>query len=360
LSLNSYVTVGRSGLRISPLTLGTMTFGEDLGWGASAEESALILAAYLDRGGNSVDTANVYTNGHSEVIIGDFLASHRDMRDRIVLGTKFFWNLRPGDPNGGGPGRKAVIQQLENSLRRLRTDYVDIYWLHNFDPVTPVEETLRVLDDLVTAGKVRYVGFSDTPAWATARAAVTAGFRGWAPVIAVQPEYSLLERTSEGELIPMAREMGMGVLPWSPLKSGFLSGKYSSAKTGTVDTTRTPLVGAPGPEDYRVIDTVNEIGADLGVSPAAVALAWVRAQPGITSTLIGARRIDQLEANLTALDLTLTPEHEARLSEVSAPRLNFPAANNAALSRLAQNGGTTVDGVPTPAPARFADDARVY
>jgi aryl-alcohol dehydrogenase-like predicted oxidoreductase len=359
-SLTSYRTLGRSGLRVSPFTLGTMTFGEDLGWGSSAAESARILAAYLDRGGNSVDTANVYTNGHSEVIIGDYLAGRPDVRDRIVLGTKFFWNLRLGDPNGGGPGRKAVIQQLENSLRRLRTDYVDIYWLHNFDPVTPAEETLRVLDDLVTAGKVRYVGFSDTPAWATAEAATIARFRGWAPVIALQLEYSLLERTAEGELIPMAQALGMGVLPWSPLKSGFLSGKYASAATGKADTTRAALVGTPSQEDYRVIDTVNEVAAEIGASPAAVALAWVRGRPGVTSTLIGARRMDQLEANLAGLDLALSPEHEKRLAAVSAPRLNFPAANNAALARVAQNGGTTVDGIPTPPPSRLIAGAHVY
>jgi aryl-alcohol dehydrogenase-like predicted oxidoreductase len=360
MSLTSYVTLGRSGLRVSPFTLGTMTFGEDLGWGSSPQESSRILAAYLDRGGNSVDTANVYTNGHSEVIIGDYLAGRPGLRDRIVLGTKFFWNLRLGDPNGGGPGRKAVIQQLENSLRRLRTDYVDIYWLHNFDPVTPAEETLRVLDDLVAAGKVRYVGFSDTPAWATAEAATIARFRGWAPVIALQLEYSLLERTSEGELIPMARAMGMGVLPWGPLKSGFLSGKYSSGATGPVDTTRGALVGTPSQEDYRVIDTVNEIAAEIGASPAAVALAWAQGQPGITSTLIGARRMDQLEANLAALDLTLSPQHQDRLADVSVPRLNFPAANNAAFSRLARNGGTTVDGVATAPPPRLVQGERVY
>ena len=152
-----------------------------------------------------------------------------------MIGTKFFGNLYQNDPNGGGPSRKAIVQQLENSLRRLRTDYVDIYWLHNFDPATPAEETLRALDDLVSYGKVRYVGFSDVPAWATAEAATIARFRGWAPIIALQLEYSLLERTAEGELIPMAQAMGMGVMPWGPLKSGFLSGKYSST--------------APGPED---------------------------------------------------------------------------------------------------------------
>lgn len=360
MSLTNYVTLGRSGLRVSPFTLGTMTFGEDLGWGSSPAESTAILAAYLDQGGNSIDTANVYTNGHAEVIIGEYLASRPSLRDRIVLGTKFFWNLRLGDPNGGGPGRKAVIQQLENSLRRLQTDYADIYWLHNFDPVTPVEETLRALDDLVTAGKVRYVGFSDVPAWATAQAATIARFRGWAPIIALQLEYSLLERTSEGELIPMAREMGMGVLPWSPLKSGFLSGKYSSSTTGDVDTTRTALAGTPSPEDYRVIDTVNKIAADVGASPAAVALAWAQGRPGISSTLIGARRMDQLQANLKALDLTLSPEHQARLNEVSAPKLNFPADNNASLARLARNGGTTVDGLATPAPPRLIQGERVY
>jgi aryl-alcohol dehydrogenase-like predicted oxidoreductase len=360
MSLTSYVTLGRSGLRVSPFTLGTMTFGEDLGWGASPEESKKILAAYLDRGGNSVDTANVYTNGHSEVILGEYLADHPGVRDRIVLGTKFFWNLYPGDPNGGGPGRKAVIRQLENSLRRLRTDYVDIYWLHNFDPATPVEETLRALDDLVTAGKIRYVGFSDIPAWATAEAATIARFRGWAPIIALQLEYSLLERTAEGELIPMARSMGMGVLPWGPLKSGFLSGKYSTAATGPVDTTRGDLVGGPRPEDYKVIDVVNEIAADLGASPAAVALAWVRGRPAVTSTLIGARRMDQFEANLTALDLTLSPEHRDRLEEVSEPSLNFPAENNAVLAPIARNGGTTVDGVPTPLPPRAAASGTAY
>ena len=360
MSLTSYVTLGRSGLRVSPFTLGTMTFGEDLGWGASPEESAKILAAYLDQGGNSVDTANVYTNGHAEVIVGDYLASRPAVRDQIVLGTKFFWNLRPGDPNGGGPGRKAVIQQLENSLRRLRTDYVDIYWLHNFDPVTPVDETLRVLDDLVTAGKVRYVGFSDVPAWATAEAATIARFRGWAPIIALQLEYNLLERTSEGELIPMAQSMGMGVMPWGPLRSGFLSGKYSSTATGPAETARAGFAGVPGPAEYLVIDLVNEIAAETGASPAAVALAWVQAQPGITSTVIGARRMDQFEANLSALDLTLDQAHEARLTSASAPHLNFPAENNGAMARIARNGGTTVDGAATPAPPRLFQGTHIY
>lgn len=321
-----------------------MTFGEDHGWGASAEESEKILAAYLDRGGNSIDTANIYTNGHSEAIIGEYFANRSSLRDRVVLGTKFFGNLYANDPNGGGPGRKAIVQQLENSLRRLRTEYVDVYWLHNFDPATPAEETLRALDDLVRAGKIRYVGFSDVPAWATAEAATIARFRGWAPIIALQLEYSLLERTAEGELIPMAEALGMGVLPWSPLRSGFLSGKYSSSNADPVDTARAHLVGAPSESDYVVIDKVNEIARELGVSSAAVALAWVQGRPGISSTLIGARRMEQFEANLTALEVTLTDEQRTTLDEVSTPTLNFPAENNRTLAPMLQYAGAAVDG----------------
>jgi aryl-alcohol dehydrogenase-like predicted oxidoreductase len=225
-SLDSYITLGRSGLRVSPLTLGTMTFGEDWGWGADPKTSEAILAEYLDRGGNVVDTANVYTNGHSEKILGDFFAARPGLRERVVLSTKFFGNLHPGDPNGGGAGRKALIAQLEESLRRLQTDYVDLYWLHNWDRRAPIEETLRALDDLVAAGKVRYVGLSDVPAWVSAQAQTIAQFRGWTPVTALQLEYSLLERTPEGELLPMAEDLGVGVMPWSPLRGGQLSGKY--------------------------------------------------------------------------------------------------------------------------------------
>jgi aryl-alcohol dehydrogenase-like predicted oxidoreductase len=343
---NSYVTLGRSGLRVSPFTLGTMTFGDDAGWGASPAESASILAAYLDRGGNSIDTANIYTGGHSEKIIGDWFAAHPERRDRVVLGTKFFGNLYPGDPNGGGAGRKGIVQQLENSLRRMRTDYVDLYWLHNFDPVTPIEETLRALDDLVTAGKIRYAGLSDLPAWKVAESAVITRFRGWAPVTALQLEYSLLERTSEAELIPAAQGLGIGVLPWSPLKNGFLSGKYARGRPVPADSARAGrpgIFGTPSERDYRVIEVAREIAAELEASPAAVALAWVQGQPGITSVIIGARRTGQLEANLGALDLTLTEDQRRRLDEVSAPALGFPAEVNRFAGRLAFS-GATVDG----------------
>lgn len=352
--LNHYVTLGRSGLRVSPYCLGTMTFGEDFGWGASPEDSFAMLDEYRSRGGNFVDTANIYTAGHSEQIVGDYLKQNKVRRDEIVLSTKFYCNLFPGDPNGGGAGRKALIQQCEASLNRLQSDYIDIYWLHNWDRTAPIEETLRGLDDLVASGKIRYVGFSDIPAWKTAEAQTIAHFRGWTPIIALQLEYSLLERTSEGELFPMAQAMGMGVMPWSPLKSGFLSGKFRRNDDGNVDTRRTGMVGLPSAADYDIIEVVVDVASELGVSPATVALAWVRSQAGVSSTLIGARRIDQLTANLDSLEVTLSAEQIGRLSDVSRPKLNFPAENNETLGLMLGFPGMTIDGKTAPSQARLS------
>jgi aryl-alcohol dehydrogenase-like predicted oxidoreductase len=346
-SLDSYITLGRSGLRVSPLTLGTMTFGEDWGWGASPGASEAILAEYLDRGGNVIDTANVYTNGHSEKIIGDFFAARPGLRERVVLATKCFGNLHPGDPNGGGGGRKALIAQLEESLRRLQTDYVDLYWLHNWDRRAPIEETLRALDDLVTAGKVRYVGLSDVPAWVAAQAQTVARFRGWAPVTALQLEYSLLERTPEGELLPMAEALDIGVLPWSPLRGGQLSGKYTRNNGAPADSQRSSYA-EPAERDWDVIEAVARVAAELDVSSAKVALAWVRSRPAVTSTLIGARTIEQLRSNLGSLEITLAPEQLAALNEPSKPSLDFPAAIAAEITPVFGFGGATVDGVELP------------
>jgi aryl-alcohol dehydrogenase-like predicted oxidoreductase len=358
-SLDSYITLGRSGLRVSPLSLGTMTFGEDNGWGASPETSEAILTEYLDRGGNVVDTANIYTNGHSEKIVGDFFAARPGLRERVVLSTKFFANLHPGDPNGGGAGRKALIAQLEESLRRLQTDYVDLYWLHNWDRGAPIEETLRALDDLVASGKVRYLGLSDLPAWVAAQAQTIAHFRGWAPITALQLEYSLLERTSEGELLPMAEALGMGVLPWSPLRGGQLTGKYVRDGGAPTDSLRPARDGGPTDRDWVVIDAVARIAAEIGVGSAEVALAWVRSRSAVTSTLIGARTIDQLRANLASLDVTLAPEQLAALDEPSMPSLDFPAPIHVQLGPILGFGGATVDGVELPAwPALLASSAR--
>ncbi len=347
MSLDSFVTLGRSALRVSPLTLGTMTFGEDWGWGTDPSHSTEILAHYLDRGGNSIDTANIYTNGHSEKIIGDYFARSPSKRDRVVLGTKFFSSLHPGDPNGGGAGRKAIIHQLEDSLRRLQTDYVDIYWLHNWDKYAPIEETLRSLDDLVRSGKVRYIGLSDLPAWKTAEASVLSYFRGWTPVIALQLEYSLLERTIEGEHVPMALSMDMAIMPWSPLKNGFLSGKYKKAEGAPSDAARAALTGVPSESDYEVIDVVHQVAAEIEASPAAVALAWLHARPAISSILIGARRKEQFFENLAALEIKLSSEQVARLDAASTPTLNFPAHVLDSSTPMLGYGGTKINGVQT-------------
>src|SRR5215831_4016053 len=252
MSLTDYVTLGRSGLRVSPFCLGTMTFGEDWGWGSTPAESAAILGRYLGRGGNFIDTANVYTRGHSEAIIGEAIGSNRARRDRIVIATKFFGNLYPGDPNAGGAGRKSLTAACEQSLRRLKTDYIDLYWMHCWDHHTPIDETTRGLDDLVRAGKVRYIGFSDTPAWKVVEAQMLARFHGWAPVTAIQISYSLVERTVEGDLIPMAREFGLGVTPWSPLAGGVLTGKYTRENASTVKADRgeRPRVGTDAPRGH--------------------------------------------------------------------------------------------------------------
>src|SRR5450432_982250 len=325
MTLDHYVTLGRSGLRVSPLCLGAMTFGEDNGWGSSVEESQQILDRFIDLGGNFIDTANGYTKGHSEKIIGDHIGKHPARRDRIVIATKFFGNMYSGDPNGGGASRKSLTAACEHSLRRLQTDYIDLYWMHCWDRFTPIEETMRALDDLVAAGKVRYIGLSDTPAWKVAQAQTIARFRGWAPLVALQIEYSLLERTVEGELIPMALEMGLGVTPWSPLKSGVLSGKYTRENAATVKADRGERVTQNlGEKVYAIIDELIAIGKALKVSAASVALAWVQARPGVASTIIGARRMDQLDQNLAALDLALTADQIARLDKLSKPTFSFP------------------------------------
>jgi aryl-alcohol dehydrogenase-like predicted oxidoreductase len=344
MSLDHYVTLGRSGLRVSPLALGAMTFGEDPGGaGCSVAESEQILAAYLDRGGNFIDTANFYTNGHSEAILGEFFGRRPGRRDRVVLASKFFTNMYPGDPNGGGAGRRAIIAQLEETLRRLRSDHLDVYWLHNWDRNTPIEETMRALDDVVRAGKVRYLGFSNVPAWVTAQAQTMATLRGWTNIVALQIEYSLLARTAEGEIAPLARDQGMALVPWSPLKNGFLSGKYR--REGLIgESARTAFVGGPDESQYAVIDTVAMVADEIGTSVGAVALAWLLGCPGTVVPILGARRLDHLTDNLAALDVRLTADQRHRLNEVSRPDLDYPAGLHGALRAMLQFAGTTVDG----------------
>ena len=351
MSLDHYVTLGRSGLRVSPLCLGAMTFGEDLGWGSSVEESQQIMDRFIDLGGNFIDTANFYTKSHSEKIIGDHIGRDHARRDRLVIATKFSGNLYPGDPNGGGSGRKSIVSACENSLRRLQTDYIDLYWLHNWDVHTPIDETMAALDDLVRAGKVRYLGVSDTPAWKVAEANVTARFRGWSQFIGLQIEYSLLERSVEQELVPMALELGLGITPWSPLKSGALSGKYTRKNKGQVKADRGFFL-EPFLTDrtYDVVDLLEVIARSHDTTPAAVALAWVNQQPGVAkvgSTIIGARRLSQLEDNVKALHVVLTAEEIAKLDELTKPALGFPQSMQAWFPGI-HNGGTSVNGVQQP------------
>ncbi|MCK8499207.1 aldo/keto reductase [Myxococcus fulvus] len=349
--LNHYVTLGRSGLRVSPLCLGAMTFGEDLGWGSSVEESQQIIDRYIELGGNFIDTANFYTKSHSEKILGDHVGRHPARRDRLVLATKFSGNLYPGDPNGGGSGRKSIIAAAENSLRRLQTDYIDLYWLHNWDIHTPIEETMAALEDLVRAGKVRYLGVSDTPAWKIAQANVMAHFRGWSSFIGLQIEYSLLERSVEQELVPMALELGLGITPWSPLKSGALSGKYTRANAGQQKGDRGAFLESfLNEKTYALVDALGVIAKEQGTTIARVALAWVQAQPGVSSTIIGARRLSQLEDNVGALEVKLSAEQLGRLDALSKPTFGFPQSMQPIFPAI-HNGGTTVNGVfmePSP------------
>lgn len=344
MSLHDYVTLGHSGLRVSPLSLGTMTFGKDWDWGSSVEESNEVLAKYIGAGGNFLDTANLYTKGHSEKIIGDYIGKHVKRRDQLVIATKFYGNLYSGDPNGGGASRKSMIAACDNSLRRLQTDYIDLYWLHCWDRFTPIEETMSALNDLVSAGKVRYIGFSDTPAWKTTQAQLIATMRGWAPLVALQIEYSLIERTVEGELVPMALEMGLGVTPWSPLKQGVLAGKYKREDAETVSPNRGEWVKAHLTDrNFDIVETLAQVADQLDSTPARVALAWLLKKPAISSPIIGARTVEHLEDNIKSLELELNREQVERLDEVSKPSLNFPHefVKNAGPFGY---GGTTING----------------
>jgi aryl-alcohol dehydrogenase-like predicted oxidoreductase len=331
-SLATYSLLGRSGLRVSPLCLGTMTFGTEWGWGAPRETAFALMDRYFEAGGNFIDTADGYTGGTSESLIGAYFAE-RGTRDRAVLATKFSFNRVPGDPNAGGNGRKNIHKALEDSLRRLKTDHVDLYWLHAWDGLTPVEEVMGTLDGLVKAGKVRYLGLSDVPAWYLARAQTLAELRGTERVIGLQLEYSLVERNIEREHLPAARALGLGLTPWSPLGSGLLSGKYTRDGVKARGEGRLPAVAASGnpgfeklftEQNWKIVDAVVGVARELGKSPAQVALNWVVRRPGVTSTIIGATKLEQLEANLGALDFDIPEPLAARLEAVSAPPLVHP------------------------------------
>jgi len=332
-NLNDYVTLGRSGLKVSPVCLGTMTFGNDWGWGSEEEVARPIFERYMDAGGNFIDTADGYTQGHSEELVGKFI-SERDLRDRVVLATKFTLNAEPGNPNAGGNGRKNIYRALEGSLRRLKTDYIDLYWLHAWDTVTPVEEVVSTLNDLVRAGKIRHYGFSDTPAWYVARAQTLAEKEGKERLVALQLEYSLVQRSIEREHVPVAQELGLGICPWSPLAGGFLSGKYQRrGNTGQGEGRLEITKDIPNPNfqrftesNWRILDVVIEVAKQIERPPAQVALNWAATQPGITSMIIGASKPDQLEENLRFAEFEIPTELRRGLDEVSALESIHPYA----------------------------------
>lgn len=318
--LTDYRALGRSGLVVSPLALGTMTFGTGR-WGADAGVSRQIFDAYVDAGGNFVDTADVYAGGESERLVGQFIAD-RQLRDQVVLATKYSFNTGKGNPHAGGNGRKHVRQALEASLGRLGTEYIDLYWMHVWDMVTPVEETVQTLGDLVRAGLIRHYAFSDLPAWYAVKAATLAQLHGGPGPIAMQLEYSLVARQIEAEHVSGAREAGLGLVPWSPLAGGFLSGKYSRDQKEN-----SGRLSGPNPfgdskfteANWQTLEVLKQVAAEVGRPPAQVALAWALSRPGVTSTLIGASKLEQLHDNLAALHLTLTPAQLQTLTAASAP-----------------------------------------
>jgi aryl-alcohol dehydrogenase-like predicted oxidoreductase len=344
-----YQLLGKSGLRVSEMCLGAMTFGEEWGWGSSKEESHRIFNAYMDAGGNFIDTANKYTEGTSEKYIGEFIAGDRD---RFVLATKYTSNTRRGDPNAGGNQRKNMMQSLEASLKRLNTDYIDLYWVHAWDPLTPIEETLRALDDMVRAGKILYIGISDTPSWIVSQANTIANLRGWTEFAGIQIEYSLIERTPERELLPMANALEIGVTAWSPLGGGVLTGKYNKTNKAqqqqntTLSSSNTPVTKEGNSrlegqnelanrflndKNILIAQEVTKIAKEIGHSAAQVALNWIRQQNTIAPywknkiiPIIGARKESQIKDNLACLEFELTDEQMNMLNEISKIELGFP------------------------------------
>ncbi|MDR7275220.1 aldo/keto reductase [Catenuloplanes atrovinosus] len=320
LTLDSYRLLGRSGLRVSPLALGTATFGTETGWGAGKDDARRLFDRYVELGGNFIDTAVGY--GSSESLLGEFI---RGRRESLVLATKYSTLRRPGDPNSTGGSRKNLAASVRTSLERLGTDYLDLLYLHVWDFTTPVEEILRGLDDLVRQGRVLHVAISNTPAWQIARMQTIADLRGWSPLAAVQLEYNLVERTAERDLIPMARELGLGVVPYSPLAGGVLAGRYDRADLAGVtpgDGTRKAFnaaaLGTVTARNLDVADVLKEVAAELGCTPAQAGLAWVLRNPDVTAPVVGARTPAQLEDNLAALAVDLTAAQLSRLDQVSA------------------------------------------
>ncbi len=310
-----YQLLGRSGLRVSELALGTMTFGPDWGWGADLDESRRIFDRFVEVGGNFVDTASNYTDGSSEEFVGELV---KGQRERFVVATKYTLSLDPGDPNAGGNHRKSLVRALEQSLRRLRTDYVDLLYLHMRDDTTPIDEAVRALDDQVRLGKVLHVGISDSPAWVVAQANTLAELRGWSPFVALQVPYSAAGRSPERELFPMAASLGLAVVAWGVLGAGILAGKPAEERRWPED--------AVSERAQRVLDPLASVAEEHGCTPAQIAIAWTRQRPAppIVIPLVAATREEQIVENLAAASIELDPDELAAIDEAGRPELGFP------------------------------------
>ncbi len=349
MNLNSFRTLGRSGLVVSPMALGTMTFAAP-GWGSNDDASEAVFNAYIDAGGNFVDTADVYGGGRSEEIVGRCVAQ-RSLRDHVVLATKFTFNSQRGNPNAGGNGRKNIFRSLETSLKRLRTDYIDLYWMHYWDQTTPVDEVVETFGSLQQQGKIRYFGFSDVPAWYATKACVLAGAAFRPPPIALQMEYSLIERSVEREHIPMAAECGLGVIPWGPLGSGFLTGKYqrgSGKPEGEGRFSSQQPFREFTDKHWSTLSALEAIAKEFDRPLSQVALAWTIAQPGISAILLGASKPEQLKENMAALQVTLNTDQVLMLDEASALEPAHPYAGFTPAVKRNIFGGNDV---PTWAPS---------
>ena len=314
----NYKLLGRSGLKVSELCLGTMGFGTEAGWGADKDTSFAILDTYANAGGNFLDTANVYKSGTSEKIIGDYISNHD--RDYFVLATKYTLKDSETNVNASGNNRKNMMRSVEESLRRLKTDFLDVLYLHIWDSITPIDEVLRAMDDLIKQGKINYAAISDTPAWVVAKGNTLAELMGWSQFIALQVEYSLLARTAERELIPMAKHFGMTVTPWAPLAGGALTGKYLRGDNGRIKDGSNRL----NERSRKITQAVVAIAGELGISESHVALNWTRQQAFSCIPIVGATKVDQLKDNLKTVEVVLSKDHVKHLNEVSAIEMGFP------------------------------------
>ena len=331
MALNEYYTLGRSGLRVSRLALGAMTFGSEWGWGAEKKGAKELFDHYVDAGGNFIDTADLYTNGTSEQWLGEFVKD-RALRDKVVIATKFTFNAEPGNPNAGGNGRKNILRAVEGSLKRLGTDYIDLYFLHAWDSLTKPEEVMRTLDDLVSAGKIRHIGLSDVPAWYASRAQALAEWRNYEPISTLQMEYSLVERNIENEYIDLGRETGMGLMVWSPLASGLLSGKYKPSENKVEGEGRLASLADSGnpafakftDRNWKIVSALEKVSQEISQPMASIAINWVANRPGVSSVILGATKLAQLQQTTNALDFEIPEAFVQELDEASQREMHFP------------------------------------